>query len=116
MWILILQRLTVEAILDIFYFPIWWYTGGVWHALLFCFDMLKEGNRSLAPGLWLRNIFVPMYGQYDIVGRLISIFMRLMQIIARTVALLFWLIVCLVFFLIWLALPVVVIFGLLSLI
>lgn len=111
MWILILQRLAIEAILDVLYFPIWWYTGGVWHALMFCFDMLKEGNSNLSPGLWLRNIFVPMYGQYDWQGRIISFFMRLAQVIARTVALFVWLVVCLIFFLAWLFLPLAVIAG-----
>lgn len=115
MWILILQRLAIEAILDVLYFPIWWYTGGVWHALMFCLDMLKEGNRNFAPGVWLRNIFVPMYGQYDWQGRIISFFMRLAQIIGRTFALLVWLVVCLIFFLIWLALPLVVVAGILTL-
>lgn len=115
MWILILQRLAIEAILDVLYFPIWWYTGGVWHALMFCLDMLKEGNRNFAPGVWLRNIFVPMYGQYDWQGRIISFIMRLAQIIGRTFALLVWLVVCLIFFLIWLALPLVVVAGILTL-
>jgi hypothetical protein len=114
MWILILQRLAIEAILDVFYFPIWWYTGGVWRALLFCSDMLKEGNRNFAPGLWLRNIFVPMYGQYDWQGKIISFFMRLAQIVARTLALFVWFAVCLVFFLIWLVLPLVVVMGIFS--
>lgn len=115
MWILILQRLTIEALLDILYFPIWWYTGGVWHALLFCANLLKEGNRNFAPGLWLRNIFVPMFGQYDWQGRIISFFMRLAQIIARSVALLVWMLVCWVLFLIWLALPVMIVAGIIYL-
>jgi hypothetical protein len=115
MWILILQRLAIEALLDVFYFPIWWYTGGVWRALQFCFDMLKEGNDNFAPGLWLHNIFVPMYGQHDWQGRIISFFMRLAQVFARTVALFIWFIVCVIFFLIWLALPLIVVMGIFSL-
>jgi len=114
MWILVLQRLTIEALLDILYFPIWWYTGGLWHALLFCVDVLKEGNRNFAPGLWLQNIFVPMYGQYDWQGRIISFFMRAAQILARTVGLIIWLFVCIIFFLVWLVLPIVVVVGIFS--
>ncbi len=115
MWILILQRLAIEALLDILYFPIWWYTGGVWRALLFCLDMLKEGNSNFAPGLWLSNIFVPMYGQYDWQGRIISFFMRLAQVLARTVGLFIWFVVCLIFFLVWLIIPLAVVMGIVAL-
>ncbi len=111
MTILILQRLFLEAILDIFYFPIWWYTKGALHVLRWCFNLLKLGNENLAPGLWLANLFVPMFGQFDWQGRIVSFLMRLVQIFARTVALAVWLNLCLVLFLGWLALPVLVFWG-----
>lgn len=112
MWILSLQQLLIEALLDLIYFPLWWYTVGAWRALRYCFLLLSEGNDQFAPGLWLRNIFVPMYGQYDWEGRLISFFMRLIQVIVRLFALLIWLAVCVVLFGCWLALPVAVAYGL----
>lgn len=115
MWVLIIQRLAIEAILDIIYFPIWWYTGGVWRALLFCFNMLKEGNSHFAPGLWLRNLFVPMYGQFDWQGRIISFFMRSAQIFARLIALLIWFVFCVIIFLFWLALPLFLVWGMIYL-
>ena len=110
--IIILQRLLLEALLDIFYFPIWWYSKGALHALRWCFNLLKLGNENLAPGLWLANLFVPMFGQYDLQGRIVSFFMRLVQIIARSIGLVLWLIVCLAFFSAWLALPVLVFYWL----
>lgn len=111
MTILILQRLLLEAVLDIFYFPIWWYTKGALHALRWCFNLLRLGNQNLAPGLWLANLFVPMFGQFDWQGRIVSFLMRLVQIFARTVALFVWCILCLVLFLGWLILPVLVFRG-----
>ncbi len=111
MYILILQRLFLEAILDIFYFPVWWYTRGAGHAGKWCWEMFKHGNNNLAPGLWLANLFVPMFGQYDFQGRLVSFFMRLVQIIARAFALLVWFGVCLAFFSVWLILPILIIRG-----
>lgn len=105
---LVFQRLLVESVLDIIYFPIWWYTKGALHALRWCFNLLKQGNENLAPGLWFANLFVPMFGQFDIQGRIVSFFMRLVQIFARTVALLVWLGLCFVLFVCWLALPVLV--------
>ncbi len=111
MTILILQRLFLEAVLDIIYFPVWWYTKGAAHALRWCFNLLRHGNESLAPGLWLANLFVPMFGQFDLQGRIVSFLMRLVQIFARTIALLVWLSLCLVLFLCWLALPVLIVYG-----
>lgn len=106
--VLILQHLLLESILDIFYFPVWWYTKGARYALRHCFYLLKSGNASLAPGLWLANLLVPMYGQFDLQGRIISFFMRLAQIVGRTFGLLVWLVFCLALFLVWLALPILV--------
>ncbi|MDD2757772.1 MAG: hypothetical protein PHD72_00140 [Patescibacteria group bacterium] len=112
MFILVLQRVLVGAVLDIFYFPLWWYTVGAKHALLWCVGLLAYGNDNFAPGLWLKNIFVPMYGQYDFQGRIISFLMRLAQIIGRSVALAVWLVLCLILFFIWLLIPVVIVWGL----
>ncbi|MBI2037736.1 MAG: hypothetical protein HYT15_02260 [Candidatus Magasanikbacteria bacterium] len=109
--ILILQRLFLEIVLDIFYFPVWWYTKGALYALGRCFDLLKQGNTNLAPGLWLANIFIPMFGQYDVGGRIVSFFMRLVQIIARTFALFLWTAVCGLLFVAWLLAPVLVFYG-----
>jgi len=110
MFVIILQRLLLEFVLDIIYFPVWWYTKGAIHALGWCFNLFRQGNASLAPGLWLANLFVPMFGQFDIQGRIVSFLMRLVQVLARTIALTFWLGLCLVLFLFWLALPVLVIY------
>ncbi len=66
-------------------FPLWWYTTGF-------FDLLKWIRRSLAYDwkrydvrLWLENFFVPMYGQRDVSGRLVSVFMRFVVLIGRLI-------------------------------
>lgn len=105
MWLLIVQRLTIEFFLDIFYFPVWWYTAGAKRSLLFSFRVLQSGNQQLAPGLWLKNIFVPMYGQYDWQGRLMSFFMRSVNVVIRGFALLIWIVISFSFFFLWLMLP-----------
>ena len=111
MFVLVLQKLALEFLLDFFYFPIWWYTVGALRALKWCFSLFKDGNRKLAPGLWLANIFVPMFGQYDLQGRLISFIMRFFQIIARTIGLVFWLVFCLILFSVWLVIPIIIVYG-----
>jgi len=109
MWVLALQRLALEFLLDFFYFPIWWYTAGAGRAGLFCWRLLQDGNAVLAPGLWLKNIFVPMFGQSDFQGRLISFFMRLVNVIGRGLVLFMWLLLALFLFLLWLVVPVFII-------
>lgn len=108
MWILVAQRLAIEFFLDLIYFPIWWYTGGLVHQLRVCRDLMKDGNRALGPGLWLRNMFVPMFGQYDWQGRIVSFFMRLVNVIGRAIALWFWLWIVVGVFLLWIIFPVFV--------
>jgi hypothetical protein len=112
MWILVLQRMVLEFLLDIVYFPMWWYTGGAKHAFLFCVGLFKEANSFLAPGLWLKNIFVPMFGQYDWQGRIMSFFMRVVNVIFRAIALIVWSFGICVLFFVWFAFPVFVVYML----
>ncbi len=114
MWLLVLQRLFLEAVLDAIYFPLWWYTGGTLHALQWCFGLFRAGNDTLAPGLWLANIFTPMYGQFDWQGRLISFFMRAIQVFFRGIALVGWMVFCVILFCFWLIFPVLIIAGLIK--
>lgn len=114
MLIIILQHIILEALLDIFYWPIWWYSSGVERAEKWCFNILKSGNAWLAPGLWLKNLMVPMFGQYDWEGRIISFFMRLAQLLARSAALMVWVGVCIFLFMLWLVIPWIVVLGIAS--
>ncbi len=112
--ILVLQRILLEALLHVLIFPFWWYTKGMLFAAKRCFEIFRYGNEFLVPALWWRNIFVPMFGQVDWQGRLVSFGIRLANGVARTLALLVWLFFATLLFVIWLALPlgVVVLFGL----
>ncbi|MBI5221917.1 MAG: hypothetical protein HY980_00235 [Candidatus Magasanikbacteria bacterium] len=110
MWVLVFQRMLLEFFLDLIYFPLWWYTGGAKKALIFCYHLIQDANQTLAPGLWLRNIFVPMFGQTDWQGRLLSVFMRIMNVIVRAIAMGVWLAVVAVIFSLWLAFPIFVVY------
>lgn len=102
------KRLAKEFFLDGFQFPLWWYTRGINYAFQKCLDLVRRGNNELAPGVWLTNLFVPMYGQYDWQGRLISFFMRLVLLIFRGGALVLWVGVCMLLFFAWLVVPLFV--------
>lgn len=104
---------TGEFIKDIVYFPLWWYSRGLKQTTLSIINFLSNREKSLALFIWIKNIFVPMYGEYNWQGRLISFFMRLVQIIIRGIIMIFWLSLCLIILLIWLALPIFVIYQIL---
>lgn len=99
-------KIIVSLFLEIIYFPVWWYSVGFFRFFRNVRLFLRKRERSLGFLVWAKNIFVPMYGQSDFAGRLISFFMRLVQIIARGFILLLWIIFCLFSLVIWLALPI----------
>ena len=96
---------------EMLYFPFWWYGAGAFQTARALFKFWLNQEKLLGVGIWVRNIFVPMYGQRDIAGRVISFIMRLFQIIIRGLALLFWLIFIIIAFLLWLALPIALILA-----
>lgn len=108
MWLLIFQRMIIEFALDVLYFPLWWYTDGLKRVAIGCWHLVQDGNAHFSPGLWLKNIFVPMFGQYDWQGRLMSFFMRLANVIGRSICLVIWVIVVCLFFLAWIVFPLFV--------
>ena len=112
MFLILLQRMLLELLWDIIYFPIWWYTDGARKVLVSCVNMIKDVNAMLAPGLWLKNMFVPMFGQYDLQGRLVSILMRFFNVIFRTIGLLIWVILVVALFFVWILLPMAVLYFL----
>ena len=98
-------KIIISLILEIIYFPIWWYSVGLYRCFKNTVKFLKEREMSLGFFVWAKNIFVPMYGQSDWAGRFISFFVRLVQVIFRGVGLLFWLIISLLVLIFWLTIP-----------
>ncbi len=113
MWLIVLQRTLLEFFWHILFFPIWWYSFGAFSAARVSFHVFLSGNYSLAPLLWFRNLFVPMYGLMDWQGRMISFFVRLINAIVRGVLLFGWAVCCLALFLTWFLVPIGVVFMLL---
>jgi len=105
-------KIVISLILEILYFPIWWYGEGFFKTFKNISRFFRNREQSLGFLVWLKNIFVPMYGQSDWSGRLISFFIRLVQIIFRGLVLLFWGGVCISLIVMWLALPVFLVLAL----
>ncbi|MDP3837284.1 MAG: hypothetical protein Q8Q67_04250 [bacterium] len=96
---------------NIIFFPLWWYSLGFLRHVSKIWTLWREEERSLGLTVWVKNCFVPMYGQRDIAGRVISFFIRTVQIIARSLVLLFWIIIGLGIIIAWLALPILIILA-----
>ncbi len=108
MFFLVFPRLAAEFFLDLIYFPLWWYTGGILYILKTCGDLIKAGNQMLGPGLWLRNLFVPMFGQRDFQGRAVSVLIRFGNFVFRSIGLIMWLMIVFVLLLLWVMVPLLV--------
>ena len=107
----LIRDVSLDFIREILYFPIWWYSVGLLRAARFFWQRIKNMEVRLGVLVWVKNIFTPMFGQRDIAGVLISFFMRIFQIIVRTIVLFFWSVIVLLGFFIWIALPVFVVLG-----
>ena len=77
-------------LVDLVRFPWWWYTDGLLKTVRFCSSAIAGYTRSLALRVWVTNLFVPMFGQYDWQSRIISFFMRLAQIFGRVLVIGVW--------------------------
>lgn len=110
MWQAIIHRLAIQFFFDVLYFPVWWYTNGLKRVAVGCGYAIEEANINFAPGLWLKYIFVPMYGQHDIQGRIMSIFIRIVNIIIRGFALGVFIFFAFAVLLAWIFFPVFVIY------
>ena len=104
-------KILAEIIQDLIMFPLWWYSRGLTQLGEGLIKFLVNRQKSLALFVWIKNIFKPMYGQQDWQGIMISIFIRFIQIVFRSLVLFFWLIVAVVILLFWLALPLIAVYG-----
>ena len=93
--------------------PLFWYGRGAGDAARYCKRLIVAQAARGGVGVWLRNLFVPMFGQRDAIGIIISFFVRLFQIIIRGVALVLWSVLVGFLFLAYLAAPIAIVVGIL---
>ncbi len=102
----------LEFVGKLLYFPVWWYSVGLFKRAKSLILFVKSKENELGFSVWLKNIFVPMYGQRDIAGRLISFMIRFFQVIFRGLILFIWIILSFLMFLLWIFFPVALFFAL----
>lgn len=92
------------------YFPLWWYSKGLLNCIKHLFESLKNMERSWGLMIWVKNLFVPMFGVNDFFGRIVSFVMRLFQIFIRSLILFVWIFILLGALAIWLILPPLILY------
>ncbi len=102
-----------NLVLDFAYWPIWWYSSGLMEALKNLWHSSIRANQELALLVWMRNIFTPMFGDFTWEGRIISFLMRVVQIIGRGIMFILMVLFALIQLLLWIALPLIVIYEVL---
>lgn len=100
MWV-ILEKFIIENVLNLLTFPFWWYGRGLREVVLRIGNSISRANKTLGVWLWVSNIFTPMFGQGDWQGRIISFFMRMVQVIVRTIAFAVWCLILVVLLFLW---------------
>lgn len=78
-----IQFVLKDFVFDIIYWPIWWYTKGLVLVLKFLWVQFIHQENTLGVRIWAKNLLIPMFGQSDWQGRLISFFVRLANLIFR---------------------------------
>lgn len=99
-----------DIIIDVLYFPVWWYSIGLVKAFTSCGNGIKESYHNFAIGILLRNMFKPMYGERSFSGRIISFFARILILLFRLIQFFIWAAVLLALPVLWVGAPVVIIY------
>ncbi len=110
----VIKRLLWETATSPFETAVWWYTKGLSSVSHWYRFVIVRGNARLGVLLWIKNIFVPMYGQRDWQGRAVSIGVRIAQIIGRGFVFILLIIGMTALLLLWVVGPVLIIMGLVS--
>ncbi|MFA5076423.1 MAG: hypothetical protein WC480_03345 [Patescibacteria group bacterium] len=95
---------------DILYFPVWWYSVGLVKFIKRRLHSIASFEESIGLTVWILNWAKPMYGQYDIAGKIISFIFRTIGIFWKGLELMFYLVLSLIMLLVWLGLPILVVY------
>lgn len=98
-----LRYFFIDLLGGVIKFPIWWYTHGLVFVAKGGWSWIAGYSKTLALSVWMKNLFVPMYGLYDWQSRIISFLMRVAQIIARAIGVLILTVIIAVALVIYLA-------------
>lgn len=107
--VLFVRFLVTDIVLDVVRFPVWWYTRGAAHVAGWYGEQLGYGLDRLALLVLLKNLGTPMFGDYSWQGKIISFFVRIVQLFVSIILFFGWMVWhTLVFIIYFLLLPAIV--------
>jgi hypothetical protein len=80
------RLVVIDLLGSVVWFPAWWYTTGLLRVISSARRAMAYRASSYGFRIWIKNFFVPMYGQADLTGKLVSIFMRFVVLVGRSIA------------------------------
>lgn len=108
----IVKSLFLDAVWEVLYFPVWWYSRGLKKTAFFCWSQLKYGWQVSGIAIILVNFFKPMYGQRGWEAYLLSLMTHFWQVFWRILVMFLWLAWWLLIVLAWLTLPILIVWKL----
>lgn len=106
-----LRFVIVDIIIQILYFPVWWYTEGTLKIVRSIVAQVKALGRSLGLKILFKFLLKPMYGQADIAGRIISFFVRNVHFIVLLTWATVYTAVLITLLFVWLLFPVLIVYS-----
>lgn len=100
------QRL-LYRFLDFFHH---WYVDGSRSIARRFMATMRSADSSFAVAITLRHFFEPLYKDYSIIGRIMGIFFRTLRVLIGGVFYLFLALIFAIAYVIWLAIPVFIIY------
>lgn len=86
---LVYQFFVKDGFMELIKLPFWWYSSGLKSTLQWFARSLQSSIQFFGLDVWIKNLFVPMYGETSIAGRLISFGVRLFMIVFRGIGVIF---------------------------
>lgn len=108
---LVFKHILIDVLREILFLPIWWYTLGLGQMVVWCGRSVKGAAQTTGFTLWTKNLFVPMYGETSVSGKLISFFIRFIMVLARGFATFVWMLVAIGLFIAYLLMLPLAILG-----
>jgi hypothetical protein len=106
-----LRFVLVDIIIQILYFPVWWYTEGTLKIVRSVVTQVQALGRSLGLKILFQFLLKPMYGQADIAGRIISFFVRIVHFFVLLLWAIVYTVVLTSFLFFWLLFPLLVAYS-----
>ncbi len=87
---LVFRTLLSEGIREGIFWPVWWYSRGLGETSTWLLRSVKGSVKFFGVDVWVKNWFVPMYGDASIAGSLISFGVRSVVILVRGLGVILW--------------------------